>query len=303
MFARQRTCGIVLLYHRVVSLTSDPQLLAVTPAHFDQHLAILREHGATPMSLAAMVTAASEHRLPRRAVAVTFDDGYADNLTVAEPILMRHDVTATMFVTTDYVGADREFWWDELERLLLADDGRAVRWDVEQESDPAGGCAEYRRACVELRGVSDDERRGTIAAMARRVGNPGSGRATHYAVSRESLAQAADRGVISVGAHSRSHPALAARPHAEQREEIEGSRNTLREILGREPVGFSYPFGGRDDYTADTVSMVRAAGFPFACANAPGLVDRSADPFRLPRLLVRSWDADHFMKRLRACGW
>src|SRR5580765_2507233 len=110
--------GLILLYHRIAELTSDPQLLAVTPHHFGQHLEVLRDYGS-PMPLGEMLEAVRDGRLPRRAIAVTFDDGYADNADSGYPLLARYGIPATLFVTTSYLGQEHEFWWDDLERLLL----------------------------------------------------------------------------------------------------------------------------------------------------------------------------------------
>jgi hypothetical protein len=81
--------------------------------------------------------------------------------------------------------------------------------------------------------------------------------------------------------------------------QIVESKTRLQEITGCAVTGFAYPFGGRADYTPKTVGLVREAGFSLACANVPGLVRRRTDPFQLPRVLVRNWDADVFAGRLR----
>ena len=116
--SRMGTPAAILMYHRVTELANDPHLLAVTPVHFGQHLEAIRAIGA-PLRLEELVRALEQGRVPRRAVAVTFDDGYADNLHNAKPLLARHDVPATVYVTAGQVGGRREFWWDELDRLLL----------------------------------------------------------------------------------------------------------------------------------------------------------------------------------------
>jgi peptidoglycan/xylan/chitin deacetylase (PgdA/CDA1 family) len=88
-----------------------------------------------------------------RAVLVTFDDGYADNLYNAKPLLERYDILATVFVTSGYIGATREFWYDDLERILLHTgplpqtlglkiNKHSYEWDlhstVDQSHEPAG---------------------------------------------------------------------------------------------------------------------------------------------------------------------
>jgi peptidoglycan/xylan/chitin deacetylase (PgdA/CDA1 family) len=107
-----------LVYHRINELRSDPWALGVTPRRFAEHLEVLRDC-ARPIRLEQLSGALLDGSLPDRSVVVTFDDGYADNLYNAKPLLERYDVPATVFVTTGYVGSGREFWWDELDRLLL----------------------------------------------------------------------------------------------------------------------------------------------------------------------------------------
>jgi peptidoglycan/xylan/chitin deacetylase (PgdA/CDA1 family) len=292
-----RSAGLILLYHRLAEPDSDPQLLAVTPARFAEHLDVLRGYGC-PMSVAQMMSALGDCRLPPRAIAVTFDDGYADSVEQGEPLLASYGVPATVFVATSYVGEEPEFWWDDLERLLLPP-GEFPEWNVESPADPSPRHREYREWCRALRGVTREERRATLDELARTSGVSPAGRLTHRAVSRERLARACASGLIDVGAHTATHPSLSALSEAAQRREIEESQAAVREITGRDPVGFSYPFGGRTDYTRTTVRLVKDAGFGFACANIPGVVRPGSDPFQLPRMLVRNWDADTFAWRLR----
>jgi peptidoglycan/xylan/chitin deacetylase (PgdA/CDA1 family) len=104
----------ILMYHRIAPPGLDPWRLRVTPDHFEQQLSALKARFEV-ISLAEI-----PHRQDfRNTVAITFDDGYADNLLRAKPILEEFETPATVFITTSYVNADREFWWDELEQLFL----------------------------------------------------------------------------------------------------------------------------------------------------------------------------------------
>ena len=156
---RKAAVGLILMYHRIGVSGLDPWGLAVSPAHFAEHLAVLRQHGRTA-PLARVVETLRDGTLPSRTLVVTFDDGYADNLYNARPLLERYDVPATVFVATGHIGSDREFWWDELEEILrrpqvlpgqlrLNAYGRTLEWTLdeacrypeEQRRSDAGGRA------------------------------------------------------------------------------------------------------------------------------------------------------------------
>src|SRR5262249_54220566 len=115
---RFRSRALILMYHRVTELPNDPYLLAVTPEHFAEQMEVIRRY-CIPMRLKELVEALRERKVPNRAVVVTFDDGYADNLHEAKPVLEHYEVPATVFVTAGQVGNRREFWWDDLDRVLL----------------------------------------------------------------------------------------------------------------------------------------------------------------------------------------
>ncbi len=110
--------AVILLYHRVAEPAEDPQLLCVTPRNFSEQMSVLRKFGK-PLPLTELVTLGRDRNLPQQGIVVTFDDGYADNLHNAKPALARYEIPATVFVTAGQVGSTEEYWWDELERLLL----------------------------------------------------------------------------------------------------------------------------------------------------------------------------------------
>src|SRR5271166_86082 len=114
----RQIAGLILMYHRIVSSECDPWGLSVSPQHFAQHLETLRRFGQ-PMSLTQTVDALRRRDFSRPSLVVTFDDGYVDNLWNAAPLIERYETPATIFIAPSYIGSRREFWWDELERILL----------------------------------------------------------------------------------------------------------------------------------------------------------------------------------------
>ena len=114
---RRGSPGVVLMYHRVASDLVDPWRLCVSPTNFGAQLEVLadRYRVVTLRELVAARGSTGE----RPSVAITFDDGYADNLHAAAPLLVRQGLPATFFLTSGTLGSEREFWWDELDQLLL----------------------------------------------------------------------------------------------------------------------------------------------------------------------------------------
>lgn len=311
--------AVVLLYHRVAAPRFDPQLLSVRPQYFDAHIEHLRTH-YNVIRLCDLGRAIQSGHVPHRSVVVTFDDGYADNLWNAAPVLERHGVPATVFVTAGYVDQQREFWWDELERALLVpielrgpltvdiQDRRHV-WDFDGGSPAAEGWNVLsqqpwspRQRCyaemMQLLLPLDDATRASVLRAVLEWSSAPAARAEYRPLRREELTALHRTDVVEIGAHTVTHPVLAAQSIVEQQREIKGSKSSLEAMIAGPVTTFSYPYGGRPEVSVHTVSTTRAAGFELACANVPHVVTRAADPFFLPRFMVRDWQPAVFARRL-----
>jgi peptidoglycan/xylan/chitin deacetylase (PgdA/CDA1 family) len=320
--ARASARAVILMYHRVTELDTDPWGLAVAPGHFAEHLEVIRRHGR-PMQLLDLARAQLGGRIPRRAVVVTFDDGYADNLHSAKPLLVQHDVPATVFVTTGKIGRAREFWWDELEHLLLQAgvlpttlelpvSGRAHRWKLGRATaysegearrdrkrkpwhgEPGSRLAFYYAVYDVLRLLAEETREEALARIAAWAGAHPVERPTHRTLSLWELQTLADGGLIDIGAHSVTHPFLSAHAPEHQRHEVQESKRYLERQLARRIHSFAYPHG---EYTPEALDLVRGE-FLCACSAKTGGVWRGSDRFRLPRFEVEDWDGDEFGRRL-----
>jgi len=298
-----RPAAAVLMYHRIADVSIDPRGIAVSPMHFAQQLEVIHQT-CHPMRLLDLVEAIRErHTLPKRSVVITFDDAYVDFARQAYPLLEQCEIPATVFVTTGYVDSSHNFWWLELDRLLLEIDHlppslRVRRRDRSYEWPTCG--PEERQVARQvfdalLKRVPPDEQLEIVASM-RRWANLEDGEIDGLrALSSEELCQLTRGGLVEFGAHSVSHADLSALDREDQRGEILCSRQRLETILGGSVPTFAYPYGL---FSPETVELVEAAGFKAAFAAMPGCVKAGADLFRLPRFGVGNWDAERFRRHL-----
>jgi peptidoglycan/xylan/chitin deacetylase (PgdA/CDA1 family) len=321
-FARR---ALILMYHRVTELANDPHLLAVTPDHFAAHMELIRRL-AVPTRLRQLLEAVITGTVPNRAIVITLDDGYADNAHEAKPILERFDIPATVFVVAGQVGGTSEFWWDELDRLLLQPGslppdlrlklngtveqwelGQARRysetdyrhhraWHVERQDDPTPRHRLFRALFERLYRSTHADKQQLLQQVRTWAGADRVARPTHRPLTRNEAVLLSQGGLVEIGAHTMSHPALTALSPAEQRDEIQQSKDSLEEMLEQPVVSFAYPHGASSPATAGIVS---AAGFELACCTRPDALFRGADRFQLPRLGIRDWDRDTFARWLK----
>jgi peptidoglycan/xylan/chitin deacetylase (PgdA/CDA1 family) len=313
--------SLILLYHRVGEPELDPQLLSVSRPNFDEHLQVLRNFCTVP--LASLLASGQTNR---SRIALTFDDGYADNLWNAKPLLEKYAVPATVFVSVGHVLSQRAFWWDEALQLVLrcsrlpetlsvtVGGGRRQwfmgisdaqqgahpwdpEWNILAAFDPSPRHSAYREMCAALRELPPDHQE-TVLNELRSAMLVSSDRECE-ACTAEELRRLREPGLIDIGAHTCAHPMLSRLPVGEQQKEISRSKELLEEILGNQIEAFSYPYGTRSDYSQESVDCVRRSGFRLACSNYEGHVRASTDHYQLPRYVVRNWDGETFTRQLK----
>jgi peptidoglycan/xylan/chitin deacetylase (PgdA/CDA1 family) len=297
--------GAILLYHRVVE-GEDPLGLAVSPEHFAQQLTVLAQRW-TPAGLDAVVDGdAGPH-----GVAITFDDGYHDNLVAAAPALRAAGIPATLFASTGHVASGAGFWWDEVRALVEDEPGDGVLSLDLAEGERAwapGDAAQRATVRAHVHAALRTRDRATIAralaelrVWAGRSPGPGAPPERDRPMTVAELQQLAGARIVDVQAHGRTHLSLAHAPASVRGDELSGSADDLEAWLGARPTVFSYPFGVLGvDVDAATRAAARAAGYRRATVNSPGLVRSGTDPLALPRLAVPDVDGAAFARWLHA---
>jgi peptidoglycan/xylan/chitin deacetylase (PgdA/CDA1 family)/SAM-dependent methyltransferase len=296
--------GLVLIYHQVGRESPDPVHVNVPADLFSAQMEELRRSW-NPLSLSDLVQGLEMGNLPRRSVAVTFDDGYVGVLSCALPILERWKIPATVFVTSGSLDGKKEFWWDELQRIVWEAKGEPAGWkwladEARMRIRPSAAREDaYRILQESLRERPPKAIQAELDRLRKQARVPAKPpRADVRPVTWAECRTLAAHTLITIGAHTVRHPWMSALSEADQRDELEGSRRTLEKGLGRPVRGLAYPFGGRESETADTLRLAREVGFEFACANVKAAVRGSSDRHWIPRITPGDAAGKEFTRRL-----
>jgi peptidoglycan/xylan/chitin deacetylase (PgdA/CDA1 family) len=314
----RRPRAVVLVYHRIGERSLDPWQLTIDPEIFAGQMETLAREWS-PLSLGQLAEGFNRRHLPERAVAVTFDDGYADNLELAAPILLEHKIPATLFVATDLIDSGGSPWWDKLASLLLEPaelppslmlsscDGHQwpiprlpadQRWSAENAPPPWEAEAETRlRALYEvwvaLRALDTQARETALDEIAAWADAPRP--SDRVLLTWEQLREFADLPGFELGAHTLTHPALPSCSLDDARAEIAGGADRLRSQVGVGVEHFAYPFGS---WNRSVARLVADLGFRAAYTTDGSAISWRSSPQALPRVPAEKQAPDDFAEML-----
>jgi peptidoglycan/xylan/chitin deacetylase (PgdA/CDA1 family) len=272
----------ILTFHRVND-DDDPFMPSLPTAVFAGQMAHIARHYRvlTAEDLAARLQGGG---VPRNALAITFDDGYRDNLTHAAPILKRLGLPATIFLVTGHVDTPRVLWFDRLAMAFKTATARRVA--VGNGHLLSLGTVGERLAALDdaldhLKHVSDDERSASIERLVTAL-HPNPERPKRLMLSWDEVDALRGLG-FSIGAHTVTHPILSRLSADRAWDEIHGSKAAIEKALGEPVRAFAYPNGGADDYNETVTRLVRDAGFTCAVTTRRGLNDTDTPVLELRR--------------------
>ena len=286
----------ILIYHRVVPKRDPMRPDEPTVEEFDWQMRLLRQH-FSPLSLLEAVERLAEGTLPRRAVCVTFDDGYSDNERHALPVLQKYAVPATVFVSTGFLNGGR-MWNDSvIEAIRIANVETLDLRDIEL------GCYSLQSNTERLEAIDtilrsikhlDPAVRGArVQAIENRVDS-----LPDDLMMTDEQIQSLALGDVTIGAHTVNHPILASISNDAALSEIQISKSYLEALLQQPCEVFAYPNGKPgQDYAEEHSAMVRELGFKAAVSTHWGVSTRGSDRFQLPRFTP--WDRQELKFALR----
>ena len=311
------------MYHGFGEVDIDPWGLYVSPKNFAAHLEVY----AARTEVVRLTELVSRARLPSGkslGLALTIDDGYANVLHLAKPILRDHNMPATVFVISEPVRSGREYWWDELAQILLrpgrlpptlelAGNAGPVSFDLgpsahylqsdwradhryrEGDRRASDRMHLYLRLWQYLLDLDHLERQNALSEIADWAAVVLASRATHRSLTETELVELDQGQLVNIGGHTMTHPLLPKLSASDQAEEVEGNKRHLEAVLGHPITSFAYPFGGHD---ALSVGVVQNAAYPVAVTGRQQTVSPGSDAHMTPRFDVKNWDADELDRRL-----
>ncbi len=272
-----RGMGSILMFHRVLPEAQQSRLpvnreIEVSPDYLEAAVRHLRSRGYAFVSLDELAEALDKS-VTRKVAAITFDDGYRDNLQYALPLLKSLNVPFALYVTTSFPDHTALIWWYALEEWLLQNrQGRTLA-----ELD-----LEFSRLRTEV-----GSPQAVRAFFAARHIDP-LRFATTLALNWDELRILAKEPLVTIGAHTVNHFPLSLLPEADARTEITESKRRLEQELGVKISHFSYPFGNRQSAGAREFRLAKEAGFRTATTTRSGNIfpEHRESLMALPRLLA-----------------
>jgi peptidoglycan/xylan/chitin deacetylase (PgdA/CDA1 family) len=265
-----RSHPLIFMWHRVASHPTDHGVQAEL---FERQLELLRTHRTIYRLDELMEKRLSGEPVPPNAAVLTFDDGYGDYYEVAHPILKKHGLPSTVFVTTDFVDRKQWMWPDKIRYIL-----ESRRDPVVDLSEMLGSSARFdnelaawNQAADHCLGLLSSERDEAISQFARVAGVdvPAEPTVRYRSLNWDEIREL-QRDGVQIGSHSVTHPFMTRLSPEDLEYELVASRDRISAETGVSPDSFSYPFGTPDVISHRVTEAIRSAGYRYAVVSTPG---------------------------------
>lgn len=285
---------LVLGWHNVEGTSCFPSRPGRGSAGLHRQItALARVASVVPLEQ-ALVDLDAGRPLPPRAVALTFDDGYADVLTIAVPMLERLELPATFFLVPGLLSREVGAWWEVLAAAFSAASAPDVRWE-DRTWVLDGGRARrrsYNAVAEQLKLVDAASRADAVDALVERLEPSVSVRSTELFLDWAGARELVRRG-FAIGSHTSAHAILAQETAAAQQTDLESARRRLQNEL-QVPVDLlAYPNGRAEDFDAVTAAAAARAGHTYSLTTIEGLHYAGGSPHAVRRCVVypeRGWN-------------
>jgi peptidoglycan/xylan/chitin deacetylase (PgdA/CDA1 family) len=306
---RFRKQAIILMYHRVFEFAEPKKFLYqagmfVTEKSFEKQIGFLKNRFEL-VFLDELVQRIAKREDIGRLCAITFDDGWRDNYTVALPILKKHQAPATIFLTTNFVGTDKVFWPDEfcycldqaLEGEIFSTNSNSTLKPLVDRIHEFRKCRRetlVEKAINVMKSFSPDEREKILEYFRSEIMR--NRRLPAQIMSWEEAKEMQATGLVRFGAHSANHEILDQVSLSTARHEVTKSRDEIQKHLCRDVNLFAYPNG---NFNSDIQQVVKDNGFIGAVTTRKGFVRRDTPLMEIPRIGIHE-DISNSVPMLRS---
>jgi peptidoglycan/xylan/chitin deacetylase (PgdA/CDA1 family) len=242
---------------------------------FEAFLKHLKQHYQI-ISLDDLVRALEHNTaLPKRAVVLTFDDGFLSNYTLAYPLLKQYQAPATIYLATEFVDESKPIWTDRIDYAFHAA-GRSP--------------TELKAAKSQLKKLPQEQIESAVTDWESKLQVETLdclhlGTSPIYApLSWDHILEMQSSGLITFGAHTHTHKILGRCQMDTVRAELALSKSIIEDRLGQQCDHFCYPNGSHGDFSQETEDCVREVGFRSSVTTLSGRLNNALHPFLMPRL-------------------
>ena len=292
IYRRRQACFQILTYHRVIPEPSPFTIDAISPDVFEAQMASLGKY-FTVLPIDTIVDCLYKGTpLPPNCLSITFDDGYADNYLYAYPILKKYGVPATFFLATGYIGTGQMLWFDQVMYVFQETTKKVFQMPYIKRPLPLG--TEVERGCAalvtlyHLRTLQTDQIANALEDIYTALHVRPPDQDTSLMLNWDQVREMVDNG-YHFGSHTVSHPILSRLPEANAEAEITLSKQQIEEETGQRVSVFAYPSGRPEDYSEETVAILKRCGYKAALANTSFAVNSlETNTYQLNRM--RPWE-------------
>jgi peptidoglycan/xylan/chitin deacetylase (PgdA/CDA1 family) len=314
--------AIVLMYHRIAKPFSDVWDIAVSPDNFEQHLKYLKRAGNV-VSLQTLGNLIYTGKPLKNQIALTFDDGYADNFEIAAPMLQKYNLPATFFITGAEGVNMHEYWWDSLERIILFTEllpqrfsmwlsgdqiehdigdevsltnetgKKHIAWHACNQSPPTNRALLYYHLWSKMKLLPFDEQYLFLNEIKKWAGVNIDESAGNKTMPVADLKNLSKNDLFTIGAHTATHAALGFHEVGFQKAEMVKNIDFLQRALDCQISLISYPYGS---YSGDTLMLAHELGLLGGFTTEEVGIQAGISPFKTGRFQVKNMDGAAFKK-------
>lgn len=290
---------LVFVYHRICPSTNTHSYLSIQEDVFESHIKFIKNNFKV-ISLTDGLDRIANNDSRKIYAAINFDDGYMDNYLHAYPILKKHQVPATIFLSTDFIGKGHVFWWDKIFNIVFSSGCDRINFDIDsrQFAFRLNGRVQNEDAADYINKLlmeKDEEEMGRIIEGFRiRQGFEKRIEPSVMLGWGEIKEMAKDN--ISFGSHGKTHRNLCSLKDEDVHKELIESKKELEKNLSLRVNGFCYPFGIFDKRVK---ALVKEAGFKYARATLKGANSRGTDMYGIKSIDAgSSWEVRHLASKI-----